>query len=180
MTWLAENALMIWALGAIALTMSLIVYVQTRSTGSQLAVALVILVTAALLVAERLIETPREAVRRTLDEIAAAVRENDMPGVLRYVAPQAANLRQEVETAMPLATIEAAGIIGTPQIDVDLTANPARAKVDGRGFVQGTINRSGFKGGQMAQVQLTLIRDGQRWLVVDYTSDTDWRAAVGR
>jgi len=180
MNWLAENALVIWAAGAVALTMALVVYWQTRTPRAQMAIAVVVLVTAALLVAEKWIETPREAVRRTLDEIAAAVRENDMPAVLRYISPQAANLRRDVETAMPRVTIGAAGIIGTPQIGVDLTVNPAQATVEGRGFIEGTLKRDGMKVRQMAQMTVTFVRDGDRWLVTGYTADKDWRSAVGR
>ena len=79
LTWLAENALPIWMLGAIALTMAAIVYLQTRSRGAFFGVVGVLAVTALLLLVNRLIETPREAVERRLYEIAATVEANDVP-----------------------------------------------------------------------------------------------------
>jgi ketosteroid isomerase-like protein len=180
MNWLAENALAIWAVGAVALTMALVVYFQLGTRNSQLAVVAVVLVTAALLVVEAMIETPREAVARTVDEIAAAVRANDMPGVLSYIAPTATTLRQEIETAMPLATIERAAVLGTPQIELAPGEPPTEAFVVCRVFVQGTLKQGGMRGGQAAACTVTFARDGERWLVTDYTSDRDWRRAVGR
>jgi hypothetical protein len=178
MNWLAESALWIWAIGALALAMALVVYFQTGTRGSQLGVLVVVLVTALLLVTEAVLETPREAVARTLDEIAAAVRANDMPGVLSYVSPTAANLRQEVETAMPLVTIERAAIVGTPRIELDPAET--RATVNCRVFVHGTQRSGGMKGGQIAACQATFVREGDRWLVTGYTADQDWRRALGR
>jgi hypothetical protein len=178
MNWLAENALAIWAIGAIALSMALVVYFQTRSPRSQLAMVLVVVVTAGLLIAEHLLESPREAVARTLDEIASAVRSNDMPLVLSYIDPAAAQLRNEIETAMPLATIEWAGIIGEPLITLDPADEPTQAHVECRVIVHGTLNRGGMKGGQMAHCIVNFTRQGDRWLVLDYAADKDWRSAV--
>ena len=179
MNWLAENALAIWAVGAVALTMALVVYFQTGTRNSQYAVAIVVLVTAALLATESMLESPREAVARTLDEIAAAVRANDMPAVLRYIAPTAAELRKEIETAMPLATIERAAIIGTPQIMLDPSDEPTQATVQCRVFVHGALKNGGMKGGQIAACNIVMERDGDRWLVSSYTADQDWRRATG-
>ncbi len=80
MNWLAENALPIWMGGAVALTMALIVFHQTRTNGALLGILGVIVITAALLLTERLIETPREAVERTLYSLAATVEANDVAG----------------------------------------------------------------------------------------------------
>jgi hypothetical protein len=178
MNWLAENALAIWAIGAVALTMALIVYFQTRTSKSLLAIALVVLVTSALLVTEHVLESPREAVARTLDEVAAAVRANDVPRVLSYIDPSAVQLRQEIEQAMPQVVIERAAIIGHPLISFDVDGDPRQADVECRGFVQGTL-RNGMKGGQMADCKVNLIKQGDRWLVTDYSADKDWRNATG-
>ena len=49
----------IWAAGAVLLTLTLVVFLQTRANGALLAILLIALVTGGLLVVERLIETPR-------------------------------------------------------------------------------------------------------------------------
>jgi hypothetical protein len=179
MEWLAENALPIWVVGAIALTMALMIYFQTRNPKAFFGAGLVVLVTAALLVAERLMETPREAVERTLYELAATVEANDIPGTLAYLAPSAdSNIRTDVETLMPLVEIERARIIGTPQIEVEPSGQTATAQL--RGLILATVKQSGMKGGQDDELTLMLVRRGERWLVEDYTSKRNWHRAVGR
>jgi hypothetical protein len=179
MSWLAENALVIWALGAVALTMAFIVYFHSRSPESQVAVLLVVIITGALLVTEHLLESPREAVARTLDEIAAAVRQNDVSSVLSHIDPAAVQLRKEIETAMPLVDIEKAAILDTPIITLDPPGDPLQAQVDCRAFVHGTLKRGGMKGGQMAHCQVIFTKQGDDWLVSDYSADKDWRQAAG-
>ena len=80
--------------------------------------------TAVLVLTSWLIETPREAVERTLYELAATVEANDVKGALSYLAPSAdPQLRKDVETLMPLVRIDRARIIGTPEIDIEGGAN---------------------------------------------------------
>jgi len=179
MNWLAENALPIWMGGAVALTMALVVYFQTRTNRALAGVGVVVAVTAALLVAERLMETPREAVERTLYELAATVEANDVPGALAFLAPTAAQgIRKDIETLMPLVRIERARIIGTPQIEVDDSGDAATVRC--RGVILAVNKRDGMKGGADDQLTMNWIRDGDRWLVESYTSQRNWNRALGR
>ena len=157
MSWLAENALMIWAIGALALTMALVVYFQTGTRQARYGVLAVVLLTALLLILESVLETPSEAVARTIEEIMTEARDNDMPGVMSYISPSAAGLRKEVETAMPQVTIETANIVGTPVINVDMSRAPHEATVTARGFVHATVKRSGMKGGDIAELTISLV-----------------------
>lgn len=179
MNWLAENALPIWMGGAVALTMAFIVYWQTRANGALLGILGVIVVTAALLLTERLIETPREAVARTLYSLAATVEANDVPGALSYLAPSAnAELRKDIEAQLPLVRIERARIIGTPQIEI--INNGDGANVVCRGVILAVSKQDGMKGGADDRLWLMWVRRGDRWLVESYTSQKDWNRAVGR
>jgi hypothetical protein len=181
MNWLAENSLTIWMLGAIALTMALVVYFQARTNGALLGVAGVILVTAILLIISWLIETPREAVERTLYELAATVEANDVQGALGYLAPTAdPQLRKDVETLMPLVRIERAQIIGTPEIDLEGGTNPTSATVKSRGLILAVKKQDGMKGGAEDQLVLTWILRNDRWLLESYKSQKNWNRAVGR
>src|SRR3954452_24020342 len=136
MNWLAENTLTIFMIGAVALAMAVFVYFQTRTNGALYGVLGVILLTAVLALTSWLIETPREAVERSLYELAATVEANDVKGVLGYLAPSAdAQLRKDVETLMPLVRIDRARIIETPEITVEGGANPHAATVKCRGFI---------------------------------------------
>jgi hypothetical protein len=181
MTWLAENALPIWVAGAIALTMALIVFQQTRSRNALLGVVSVVAATALLLLMERLWETPREAVERTLDELADAVEANDIPKTQSFLASNAdPAIRKDVETLMPLVEIERANIMGTPEIELDGGSEPASATAKVRGIIVARIKRSGMKGGQDDELTLAFVRNGDRWLIESYTSKRNWHRALGR
>ena len=175
MNYLAENSLPIWVAGAVAFTMALVVYLQTRTGKALLGIGVVLAVTGLLLVTERLIETPREAVERTLYELAATVEANDVAGTLAFIAPNAA-MRREVEELMPLVNIERARVLGTPQIDVSSN----RAVVQCRGFILATVKQTAMKGGAEDDVTLSFVQRGGRWLVQDYSSNRKWRRALGR
>jgi hypothetical protein len=181
MSWLAENALPIWVCGAIALTMAVIVFQQTRSSTSVLGILVVLAITGLLLLAERMWETPREAVERTLYELADAVEANDVPRTLTFLSPNASKaIRGDVETLMPLVEIERANIIGSPIIDLPGTPEPTTATATVRGIIVARIKRNGMKGGQDDELTLSLVRNGDRWLIEDYTSKRNWHRALGR
>jgi hypothetical protein len=180
MNYLAENAVPIWMGGAVLLVLALVVYWQTRTNAVLVAMCVIALVMAALLLTEHLIETPREAVERTLYELADAVEGNDVPAALSFIAPGASRIRSDVERAMPQAIIDKANVIGEPQSTVDMTDQPPTASVKCRGFVHGTLKRNGMTGGELAEMTIVFVHDGDRWLVQDYTSSKDWRRAAGR
>jgi hypothetical protein len=178
MNYLAENALPIWAAGAVVLTMALIAYLQLRNTGAFLAIVVILAVFGALLLTEYLIVTPREAVERTLYDLADTVEANDVAGALTYIAPGASQIRNDVEHVMPLVVIDKANIIGTPQVEVDETTQPATATVQCRGFFHGTMKQNGMKGGDAAEMTIYFVQEGDRWLVSDYKPNKDWRREV--
>src|SRR6185295_4679598 len=117
MNWLVENTLTVVMSGAGVLAMAVFVYFQTRTNGALYGVLGLILLTAVLVLTSWLIETPREAVERSLYELAATVEANDVKGVLGYLAPSAnAQVRKDIETLMPLVRIDRARVIDTPEI----------------------------------------------------------------
>lgn len=179
MNYLAENALAIWIGGAVLLTMAGIVYLQLRTRGALLAMLAVVLATGALLVVEHLVETPREAVERTLFELAAAIEANDLPGVLRYIAPNARDVRSDAEALMPLVIVNKARVLGTPEIVVDESAQPLSATAKCQGFIDVTVKQNGAKGPYMDRVVIHFVADGQRWRIESYTPERDWRRAAG-
>jgi hypothetical protein len=181
MNYLAENALPIWTAGAVILTMALIVYLQLRTSESFLAMVVILAVFGALLLTEYLIETPREAVERTLYELADTVEANDVAGALRFLASTApTQIRHDVETLMPLVKIERARIIGSPKIDVEAGDEPDSATVTCRGIVIATVKQNGMKGGAEDELTMNWVRQGNRWLVEDYVAKRNWNRAVGR
>jgi hypothetical protein len=181
MTWLAENSLAIWMIGAIALTFAVIVYYQTRSLGSLLGITGVIFATAALLLVSWLIETPREAIERSLYELATTVEANDVKGALSFIAPSAApQLRKDVSELMPLVKIERARITSTPEIEVESGSNPKAASVNCQGMIVAVNKQDGLKGGAYDRLKMKWVRQGDRWLIESYQSDKNWNRALGK
>jgi hypothetical protein len=173
--YLAENSLPIWMGAAVALTMALVVYLQTRSNGSLGAMIAIVTIAALMLFAERMIETPREAVERTLYKLAAAVEANDVPSTLSYIVPSAA-VRKEVQELMPLVNIERARVLGSPRVELD----PSGAIVTCRGLIVATNRQNGMKGGAEDELSIEFVHRDGRWLLNDYTSKRNWHRALGR
>jgi hypothetical protein len=181
MNWLAENTLTILMIGSVALAMALFVWFQTRTNGALYGVFGVILLTAVLALTSWLIETPREAVERSLYELAATVEANDVKGALNYLAPSAdPQLRKDVETLMPLVQIDRARIIGAPEIDLEGGANVNAATVKCRGIIMAVNKKDGMKGGAEDHLVLRWVLHDNRWLIESYTSQKNWNRAVGR
>lgn len=179
MNWLADNALLIWVVGAVALTAALVIFFQTRSSGALAATAVVVALTAVLLVTEYLLETPREAVERTLYQLAATVEANDLPGALSYVAPSAdPAVRAQIEREMPQVNIERARVRGTPKIEVASGSDPATATVECRGLIIAVVKHNGMKGGAEDEVTLQFVRHGDRWLIDSFTTKKNWNRAL--
>jgi hypothetical protein len=161
--------------------MAVVVFQQTRSNSALLGIMTVIAITASLLLIERFWETPREAIERTLYELADAVEANDVPKTLTYLATNAdPAIRSDVETLMPLVEIERANLIGTPVIELGPGDEPTTATAQVRGIIVARIKRNGMKGGQEDELTLSLVRQGDRWLVESYTSKRNWHRALGR
>jgi hypothetical protein len=181
MNWLAENTLTILMLGTVALAMAVFVCFQTRTNGAFYGVLGVILLTAILVLTSWLIETPREALQRSLYDLAATVEANDVKSALGYLAPSAdAQLRKDVETLMPLVRIERARIIDTPEIALEGGANITSATVKCRGFILAVNKQDGMKGGADDHLVLKWVLRDKRWLLESYTSQKNWNRAVGR
>jgi hypothetical protein len=178
MNYLAENALAIWMVGAVLVTMAGIAYAQLRTRGALVALLAVIAFVSLLLVVEHLVETPREAVARTLNELAATIEANDLPGVLAYIAPTAGEVRKDAETLMPLVVVNKARVLGTPEITVDDSAQPLAATAKCQGFVDVTVRQNGAKGPYMDRVEIHFVAAGDRWLIESYTPARDWRRAA--
>jgi hypothetical protein len=180
MNWFAENPLAICTIGAVALAMALFVYFQTRTNGALYGVLGVILLTGILVLISWLIETPREAVERSLYSLAATVEDNDVKGALSYLAPTAdLQVRKDIEALMPLVKIERARIISTPEIAVGTGTNANSATVKCQGVALAVNRRDGMKGAAQDHFILKWVYRDNRWLIESYTSDRNWPRAVG-
>lgn len=169
MTYLAEHALPIWIFGGVLVFLAWVTYLNLRTTKSLLLIPAAVALVAALLLAERLIETPREAVRRSLYEMADAIEADDVVATLAYVSTSAPVVRSECETLMPLVEVEKANVVDVPTIEVDMSARPPRAEALVHAFISATHRRNGMKQGMLDWLQVTFVLEEGRWVVQDYT-----------
>jgi hypothetical protein len=103
-----------------------------------------------------------------------------LPEVLAHIAPNATPVRSDAETLMPLVKVNKANVVGTPEVTLNLAAQPPTATVVSQGFVDATLKKNGMKGGYLDRVTIDYVLDGDRWLIENYRADRNWhRAATG-
>ena len=153
MTLLLENPLPIWALGAVCLAVSVIVFFAKRSLGSILGIVGVIAATLLLLFVEKIVVTPSEEVEQALDSLMSAIEANDLPAVLTMIDPSANQVRSDAETLMPQIKVKETGSTAV-RMEVDESAAPVRATVHFRGRIDGTHARSGARIFYFDQVEI--------------------------
>jgi hypothetical protein len=180
MNYLFESMLPVLVAGAIGLTIAVMVYLSTGTRGSQIAIGVVVALTLAGLLAEWWIETPREQVATTLQQLLDAIETNDVPGVLSYLSPQAGDVRSDAETLMPKLEIERANSAGEVEITLDNESNPTEATAKFEGFIVATDISSGMRGGYNDGVTVIFERAGDRWLVRECIPEVDWRREASK
>ncbi len=130
----------------------------------------VLLLGAAGLLLERLVVTEREEVEAAFDDIAAALERDDVAGVLARLAPEAANLRTEASSRMPRVEIDDAKIRDL-KVSINRRANPPTARADFKAIVEARDKRGEVPYEHfIRQCSVGLRREGDRWLLTDYTS----------
>lgn len=168
MTWLAEHSLPIWIFGLLLVFLAWVTYLNLRTTKSLLLIPAAVALLAAMLLAEWLIETPGEAVRRRLYEMADAIEADDLQTTLTYISTSAGEVRAEAESLMPQVQVETANVVEVPTIDVNMAAQPPRATVQVHAFVNVTEHRNGMKQGVMDWLQVVFVLEDGRWVVQEY------------
>lgn len=165
--------------GIVLLTFSGVMYYTTRSVGSFVACVIIAVLSISALVMEQLVHTPREMVEVTIGGITNAAEDNDIPEVLSYLSPSATKTRAMVENIMPEIKVELANIVSDIEITLDDDKDPKRAtaRFDGR---FGGSHRSGARGVREFPVEVTLVRDGNRWLIEDFSSNVDFEAEAAK
>lgn len=185
MNVLLESPLAVGAIGAVLVTVAAIFFSQTRSRAALASVVLALLLAVGGVVLERAIETPREQVLATIGDLFAAIRSNDLPGLLRLIDPAATEMRSDAETLMPLFKIDSAGEGGEVRVDLptDPTSDGAIASARLKPLIKVQHTQSGATGMYFDQLELELVRRGEAWRFSGYAPEKDWRegaAQLGR
>ncbi|MBX9788934.1 MAG: hypothetical protein K2Y37_08450 [Pirellulales bacterium] len=170
MSALVENPLFWIAVTVLFEALLAIALVRTGRGVLLAAMVGVLLVGAAGLLLERFVVTEREEIEAAFDDIADALARDDLNGVLARLAPEAAILRTEASSRMPRVVINSAKVRDL-RVSINARANPLTARADFKAIIdardkQGEVPYEHF----IRQFSVGLRRDGDRWLLTDYTS----------
>lgn len=165
MHWITENPSWMIGLGIVVEALLVVALVRTGRAVLLAGMGLVAAFVLAGLLAERAIVTPREEVENALDGAAAALVANDLPGVLRFLAPDAAQLRGEAEANMPQLHFSEAKIRDL-QIAINRYVTPPTAVAQFLGVIsvedaRGELPHEHY----LEHFTVNLRRDGDRWLL---------------
>lgn len=169
MTWLTETY---WPAVLTGFAVEGVLFIMLLITGRGRllwAMAGVLAVTLGLVAVERLVVTEREEVAQTLDEVAAALTENDLPRVLKHVASSAPQTRSAAQSAMARVTIRSAKVGSDLKIDISNSAVPQTATA--RFVAQFSGND---RGGQTPfdkvpqRLEVSLVKEDGQWRIAAY------------
>jgi hypothetical protein len=174
LTALVENPVLVGVIGGLLATLALVVFLARRNLPSLVALVGAVALTLLGLVIERMVETEREQVERSVREVLAAVEANDLARVFNAIDPAATRVRNDASALMPLIKVEKARSLSAVEAIVESAANPTTAMSRFRAFLQGIHTRSGMQVAYFnQQVDIHWVKRGDRWLIEDYTAYYD-------
>jgi len=172
---LFEDALAIISLGVAAEIILAILLVWSGRGVLLWVMGGVLAITLGLLGLERLVVTERETLAATIDEGRTAVEANNLEASLRFVAPQAQEVRAAVRDYLWRFTFRDVKISGL-EIVIDHDAKPLTAKVK-------AVVQAGFRDRKgeltldryVTSVNLEFEKQGDRWVVRKLVEATGFR-----
>lgn len=168
MTIFLENPMPVIFVGIVLEVVLGVVLFSTRRAWLAAPMAGVLLLVAGGVWLERIYVTEPERVEITLDDLAAALKTNDLAKVERFLAPNAQHTRQRAAWAFGLVEVTDAKIRNLAVTINSLTSPPtATAKFDGIVFFRARMLNIGHDR-YPAKFTVELEQDGDRWLVTDH------------
>jgi ketosteroid isomerase-like protein len=172
MNLLLEQPLAIVIVGVVLGLVAGTAWTSTGRKGWLVGLGLVVVLTIAGLIVERLVVTDREAIEATLAEIARDVQSNDLRAVLRHVSSNNPELQQKAEAEMPNYRFDECRVTKIFQLDIDASAEPRSALVEFNVIASGSFQQGGVEladRGVPRRVLLQMVREKDgRWRVQDY------------
>ncbi|MBW3597224.1 MAG: hypothetical protein KY475_08110 [Planctomycetes bacterium] len=168
MTWLVEQSLPILVMGGIVVIALAVGYVKTGQRGLLAAVLAAVVILIALIAVERWVVTDREQVEEVLFEIAAAVERNDIDGALSHISPRAAGVHH---ASTELRRVEFQDVDIKPNLEIEVfpERSPPTAEARFNVMVILTVPELQLHNERYPRyVEVTFVKDGDRWLVQDY------------
>lgn len=164
-----ENPLLPVALGGIFGVSCLALWYVFRHWLPLLLGSVALVLAVGILALSLLIDSPREAVERTLHQLASAAHNNDVEKLLQYVSPSAAEVRDAATQEMNATKFVSCWIAKVHDITIDETKTPPEARAN-LGVIA-VVEESRYGAGRgRVQLSLDLVKepDGQ-WRVLRYS-----------
>ena len=166
MNWLWESP---WTIVSVVALLEVALAVALLRTGRALllaAIAGVAVLGGVLLFVERMILTDREQVEATLDDLSATLVTNDVPAVLRFIAPSATEVRALAERTLPEVKVNEARVGGDLEIKVDERAIPQTAEASFTGVFSVALRRGTLPHDKIVRrFRVKFVKQQDRWLI---------------
>ncbi len=141
-------------------------WTQTGARMAAFSAVVVALLTASLVIVSLQIETDQEQIRRTIDEVAGALEDNDFPSVYSYIHPSATEGVTRATGELPGYRFHDARLTRLRSIEVNRRASPAAALAEFNVALE--IEAAGQKIPIRRFVKVYFAEQDGRWLVRDY------------
>ena len=173
MSWFVEDSTPVLVWGAILEAILIFALVKSGRLWLLYAMAGLALVVGGIVWHEKHTITDAKQIRSTLNEAAAAMERNDLPAVLQFVSPTAADVRQQanlIASGFKIDDIHLADL----KIQVNRFNNPPSATVDFFVRVGGAARAGDFPlTAVLPRAQVMLRLENGRWLVSKYLQDSE-------
>ena len=166
MNWLLESPWPI-LIGGLGVELVLVVALVPHGRAALLAaISAVAVLTGVLVVVERMVVTETEQVEATLDELSAALVANELPAVLNFIAPSAADVRALAQSNLPQVKITDARIGGDLEVKVDERAVPHTALASFSGVFSFKLVRGASPYDKIVRrFRVKFVKQQDRWLI---------------
>jgi hypothetical protein len=173
MTWLYEQPLPILVMGVILVVALTAGFIKTGQRWLIGATAVVILLLIVLIALSRNVVTDREQVEQTIRQIAEAVEQNNIDEALRHVSPAAPGV-QHANAELRRIRFEEVDVKRNLEVEVFPDRNPPEAEARFNVVVVADVGL-GMRH-YPRYVEATFVKEGGRWLVIDYHHDEPTRS----
>ena len=168
MSWLLESPLPALLGGGMLTVLLISGWVQTARTWPLFVAAGVLLVTISLVILERAVETDREQVTRTLEQIVQVVEDNNLQGLLDQIHPRKEDILARARREFPNYKFGKISI--RPNLEVTTRdGEPAKAHATFNVVADGSITNMRMEQGTVRRwVEVDFEQHQGKWLVVGY------------
>ncbi len=172
MTWLLENPLLVLVLGGITALVFGALWLHSGRKPALIAMLVVIAGVVSVLIAGRVIQSDRAAVRATIHRIARDVERNDVEALLRHIHSSVPGVRERAASEMPRYKFEEVKVKQNLEIEVFPQESPPRATAEFNVVVVAS-DRSGLINGRQVPrfVRITFLKEEDSWRLADYAHD---------